>query len=208
MYTSIVAASETLRDYLTSELRSDANLRSFFDPASGGNMIVSLNTPAEMEDIPQEGVSLWLYRVARDQDLMNAPPRRANRVQFHRTPLPVRLHYLVTPLVSRNSPTGSALEQTVLGKLLLLLHDHPQFSGPDLKGDLTGDRQVELSARFEPLTLDDITKIWTAIDRSYELSVSYEVTVVAVRSEILDDLPPVETAYMQTGVIVSSGEAV
>jgi hypothetical protein len=206
MYTAITATSQTLSEYLTNELRSDSHLRAFFDPGSGGGMIVSLNSPDEMGELHQEGVSLWLYRVARDEDRLNAPPLRANRAQFHRTPLPVRLHYLVTPLVDRTTPTGSALEQTVLGKLLLLFHDRPQFSGPALKADLTGDLDVELTVRLEPMSVDDITRIWQALDRSYELSVSYEVTVVAIRSEALDDLPPVEVVQTGIGVIVSREE--
>lgn len=204
MYTALTATSETLAGFVLGEMRSDARLRNFFDPPSGGTMVVTLNTPDEMVELKQEGVSIWLYRVARDEDLLNAPPPVARRGQFEHAPLPVRLHYLVTPLVARKSPLGSALEQTILGKLLQLFHDHPRFRGPALLGDFTGDLRVELTVRLESMSLEDITRVWDALDASYELSVSYEVTVVEIRSELVDDVAAVTSAMPVSGVIVAS----
>ena len=37
----------------------------------------------------------------RDENLLNAPPERVGRIQYRHTSLPVRLHYLVTPLVAQ-----------------------------------------------------------------------------------------------------------
>ena len=208
MYTALTASSETLAGFVLAELRSDPRLRSFFDAPSGGTMVVTLNTPDEMVELKQEGVSIWLYRVARDEDLLNRPPAPIGRRQFAHTPLPLRLHYLVTPLVARKAALGSALEQTILGKLLQLFHDHPRFRGPQLLGDFTGNTRVELTVRLEPMTLEEITRVWEALTSSYELSVSYEVTVVAIESELVDDVPPVTTAIPISGVIVSNEKVV
>lgn len=206
MYTALTATSETLAGFVLAELRRDARLRKFFDPPSGGTMVVTLNTPDEMVELKQEGVSIWLYRVARDEDLLNAPPPPAAHGQFEHAPLPVRLHYLVTPLVARKAPRGSALEQTILGRLLQLFHDTPRFRGPALLGDFTGNQRVELTVRLETMSLEDITRVWDALNASYELSVSYEVTVVHIQSELVDDLAPVTNVVPVSGVVVSSEE--
>lgn len=203
MYTGIVASSQTFRDFLTARLRQDANLGPFFDPGLGGTMIVSLNTPDEMIRLNQHGVSLWLYRVVRDENILNEPPQRVNKLQYRHTPLPVRLHYLVTPLMARSQAAATELEQTVLGKVLQVFHDRAKFRGPDLHGDLSGKTDVELFVRLEPMSLDEITKVWYSLEESYQLSVSYEVSVVCIESEIFDDLIPVETALTRSGIIVS-----
>lgn len=208
MFTAIVATSQTIRDFLTAELQSDLNLRNFFNPVFGGTMVVSLNTPDEMEGLNEEGVSLWLYRVVRDENLVNAPPTRTSSMQYAPTPLPVKLHYMVTPLVARTTTAAAELKQTVLGKLLLALYEHPRFRGPDLSGDFTGDLKVELTARLETMDADNIARVWEALERSYELSVSYEVTVVALRPETLDTAAPVQQVQTPVSVIVNTEELV
>jgi hypothetical protein len=205
MYTAVVAASQTIRDFLTVRLRADTNLKPFFDPGSGGTMVVTLSTPEEVEDQNQEGLSLWLYRVVRDEDQLNAPPQRIGPRQFRRTPLPVRLHYLVTPMVLDNFGAGTEMEQIILGKVLHSLYDHASFRGPDLHGDLTGKTDVELFMRLEPMTLEEITRVWNALKRSYQLSVSYEVSVVTLDSDQVDDVVPVESALPREGVNVGQG---
>jgi hypothetical protein len=56
------------------------------------------------------------------------------------------------------------------------------------------------------MTLEEITRVWNALERSYELSVSYEVSVVYVESEVTDDHVPVESVLSREGVIVNSEE--
>src|SRR5271157_2145576 len=106
MFTAIVATSQTIRDFLTAQLQSDLSLRSFFNPGFGGTMVVSLNTPDEMEQLHEEGVSLWLYRVVRDENLVNLPPIRNSSTEYAHTPLPMKLHYMVTPLVARTTTSA------------------------------------------------------------------------------------------------------
>jgi Pvc16 N-terminal domain len=206
MYTALVASSQTIRDFLTAELKADLSLRNFFDPVFGGTMVVSLLSPEEMEDQHEEGVSLWLYQVVRDEDLLNMPPQRTSSTQYARTPLPVRLHYMVTPLISRKTPSAPELKQSVLGKVLLSLYEHPQFRGPDLTGDFTNDLTVDLTVRLETVNADTISRVWEALERSYELSVSYEVTAVALRPEVVDTFAPVRQVQPQFAVIVTSEE--
>src|SRR5438270_13732395 len=110
MYTTLRATSKTLQDYLVQRFIADPHLANFVDPGLGGNMIISLATPEEMTNDTKEGLSLWLYTVIRDPDSLNAPPTRISFDEFRSPPLPVRLHYLMTPIVRESGSVGAETE--------------------------------------------------------------------------------------------------
>ena len=198
MYTAISATSETLRTYLRQKLAEDI---SFFTSAS---MVVELNNPQEMVERGRQGLALWLYRLDRDEERLNAPPQRISATERRPVPLPVRLHYLVTPIVNIDADDSPLTEQTILGKVLQTMYDHPRLRGSDLQGDLAGT-EVELYARLESLGLEEITRVWEALDRSYQLSVSYEVSVVYIHSQrTLEEGPPVKVVMPEYGIITAS----
>src|SRR5258706_6656497 len=98
MYTALRATSQTLTKFLETKFQADALLSGFF---SGGGMVVSANTPEEMTQKPAEGLSVWLYRVIRDDQRLNDPSERISPNQLLPPPLPIRLHYLIMPVTNR-----------------------------------------------------------------------------------------------------------
>ena len=182
MYTALRATSLTLASYLSNGFKADPELGPLFDPGQGGSMQVSLNTPDEMHDASIQGVSIWLYRVIRDDQRLNTPPERVTPNRLQPAPLPIRLHYLVTPIVTTDptSPSASSeQEQVILGKVLQLFHERPVFRGSDLCDTLTGSR-AEIAMRLETYSMDEISRVWMALKQSYELSVAYEAAVVNI----------------------------
>lgn len=180
MITAMRAASETLRDVLLSHFQSDPGLQMIFTPMGAG--VVSLATPDEMVNAGESGVSLWLYRVVRDEQRLNVPPQRLAADRLRPTPLPVRLHYLVTPILSGDAGMPAPeTEQHVLGAVLQTFYDLPLINGAALAGDFSGTR-VELAVRLESLALEEMTRIWDSLERSYQLCLSYEVGVVVIES--------------------------
>lgn len=206
MYTVLRATSQTLTAYLRDQLQADPNLAPFFDPGAGGTMLVTLNTPREMRDNNSEGLSVWLYRVVRDQDRLNEPPERIGPNRIRPTPLPLRLHYLMTPITNTQTLVGPETEQVILGKLLQVFHDHPHLRGADLQGDLSGT-EAELIVRLETMGLEEIARVWEALEGSYQLSVSYEVSAVRIEPGT-QPLPagPVFAGLPEYAVIVGAGE--
>lgn len=187
MMSAIRDCSLSLRELLQQSLRDEPQLSPYFDPTDPmvdaiGTMDVSLDNPQELEDASTEGVSVWLYLVQRDEQTLNCPPRRLRNDEVEYQPLPLRLHYLVTPIIDRESRQNSTeLEQLVLGKVLQLFHDDTSLSGAQLRGALVGSG-LEFFIRLEPLTLEEITRVWDALDRPYQLCVSFEVSVVPIQS--------------------------
>jgi hypothetical protein len=199
MYTALRATSRTLSKFLETRLQADPLLSGFF--TSG--MVVSLNTPQEMIEKPAEGLSLWLYRVIRDDQRLNDPPVRISPTELQAPPLPIRMHYLVTPITNQQNGVPET-EQLILGKVLQLFHSHPKLRGFDLQAEFSGT-EVELNVRLEPMPLEEITRVWDALEGSYQLSVSYEVSVINIASEKEPQcISPVQVAMPEFGIIVGS----
>ena len=75
MFTWIHGASVSLQQFLAGRLADGPpTLADRF--GAGGTARVSLYTPQEMAEIPEEGLSLWLYRIVRDEFQLNRPPTR------------------------------------------------------------------------------------------------------------------------------------
>jgi hypothetical protein len=198
MYTALRATSQTIRTFLEARLQADPLLSSFF---GGGGMLVTLNTPQEMSEKPAEGLSVWLYRVMRDENRLNDPPVRVSPTELKPPPLPLRLHYLVTPVTSERFGDPET-EQIILGKVLQVFYSHPILRGVDLQAEFSGT-EVELRIRLEPMSLEEITRVWDALEGSYQLSVSYEVSVVNIIPELEPErVSPVEIALPEYGLIV------
>jgi hypothetical protein len=169
-YPVISAVSQTLRTLLTSDITqsTDSQIK---------NVPIELLSPKEMQDNNETlGVSVWLYRVSRMGDLLNEPPQRISPTQIARTPLPLLLYYLVTP-VSTDPLTRHAL----LGKVMQVLNDHAILRGADLQGILQGTTD-QLRVVLETLSLEDLSLVWDALSEPYQLSVSYMVQMVQIDS--------------------------
>jgi hypothetical protein len=164
--------SRRLASTLRAALLADTTLGPLF--AAGGH-VVGLRTPREMRTgSPSErGVSVWLYRVERHGSMLNRPDDRISRTELRRAPVPVTLHYLLTAI-----STDSANEQLIVGKVLEVLNDHRELVPDPARPELDDTLHVH----FEPLDLESITRFWTALDTSFELSVAYAVEPVRIES--------------------------
>lgn len=199
MFTALRATSRTIASFLETRFQADSLLSGFF---GAGGMVVSLNTPEEMTEKPEAGLSVWLYRIIRDDQRLNDPPIRLSATQLQAPPLTLRLHYLITPITDKRTGNPET-EQLILGKVLQLFHSHPTLRGADLQGEFVGT-EVELKVRLEPMNLEEITRVWEALEGSYQLSVSYEVSVVNIMPELEpEQVTPVDVVLPEYGLIVS-----
>jgi hypothetical protein len=180
MYTALYSTSFALAALLRAQLEGLPPPGLGF--GGGGARVVSLNSPREMrEDLQQEGLSVWLYRIVRDETRLNIPDERLPGDLLRPPPLPLRLHFLMTP-VTFSGPGGGGpdVEQQILGRLMQTLHTHAVLRGIDLVGtDLEGT-ETEIHAHLETLALDELSRVWEAIEGSFQLAVSYELSVVNI----------------------------
>jgi hypothetical protein len=158
-----------------------------------------LNGRALLDDLsgaapPGLTLTITLYEILEDAPSRNRPrPQRPDgtAVVSTKPPMALRLHYLLTPW------GGDPLtEQKILGRAMQALYDDAILAGTELLGGLQGSAD-SLKITLIPLSLEDRSRVWYAIQKPYRLSVNYEVRVVnldatveqrdeVVRSRILD----------------------
>ncbi|NOY65346.1 MAG: DUF4255 domain-containing protein [Nitrospirae bacterium] len=140
---------------------------------------ITFKSPKEIKD---EGgsankVSIFLYHIHENPYIRNAEPLRVNDSLLQPPPLSLDLLYLVTPYSNYKTQ-----EKIILGKVMQIFHDNPILTGTVLKESLSGTDE-EIKLLFNPISLDDLTKIWSAFQEvAYRLSVSYMVTPIRIDS--------------------------
>jgi hypothetical protein len=142
-------------------------------------------------------LTVFLYEIAEDASAKNRPPRRIGappRMGVRRAPLALVLRYMLTPW------SGDRLtDQQILGRAMQALHDNAILSGPQLRGGLIGTAD-SLKISLSPITLEERTRIWHAVEKPYRISATYNVRVVSIDSEIERLVTPVAERVLDAAV--------
>jgi hypothetical protein len=176
-YSVIVRATETLQDLLWAEFQHDNTIT---QSVHGKNEIVFAN-PTETARDSSNKLSLWLYQITENEFVKNQPPVRANNngtgsISLQATPLALNLFYLVTPFTG-----DSKADQLLIGKTMQTLYDNAIVS---LHSTVGGEEiEEELRVIFCRLTLEELTRIWEALQEPYRLSICYQVRVTRINSQ-------------------------
>lgn len=189
-FTAIRAVSQTLLEILEAHITNSSE-------AELNGVPIDLRSPREMRGNgpPSFGISLWLYQVSRNPDLLNHPPERPAPDRTLRHALPIDLYYLVTPIAPE-----PADEQALMGRVLQIFNDHPTLRGSDLRDSLQ-NTPVEMRLILEAPSLEELTRVWHSLQEPYQLSVTYLVQLLRIDSDLeLMQTSPVavrETEYDQ-----------
>lgn len=135
-------------------------------------------------------LNLFLYMVARNPAWSNSPmPGQVRNGEIGYPPLPLNLYYLMTAF-GRDDDVVQPFGHELLGKAMSVLHDHMILSPADIvsatqtllpDSDLAS--QVErIRITFHPLSIDELSKLWTGFSMQYRLSAAYEVDVALIES--------------------------
>ena len=145
-------------------------------------------------------VNLFLYRVSQNGHLQNQDiPGRGAPGAYGHPPLSLNLHYLLTAYGNdENRQDGETAmfddltAHELLGSAMRVFHDVPVLterlttqrapSGQPVLHLSLRDAFEQVKLTLEPLTLEDITKVWSALVLRYRLSAAYVVNVVQIES--------------------------
>jgi hypothetical protein len=149
-----------------------------------------------------EGISLFLYRFGVNAARRNLPSQVKLNGLRYRPPLPLDLYYLMTAWAK-----SAAKQQRLLGWAMRVLEDTPLLP-PGLLNDVGPEPEIfqpneTVEIIFEPLSLQDMYNIWSAIKASPQLSASYVIRAVSIDSTVLIT----EAALVQTRAL-DYGEAI
>ena len=183
---AIAAATATLRNLLLTEVTLlDASL-------------ADLEVTTQPLDLARKGVSnaqlnLFLYQTVLNGAWRNQPmPGRVRPGERGAPPLALNLHYLVTAY-GRGGADDEAISHRVLGGAMSVLHDHPQLERGEIaialpNNDL-GDQFERVKITPLPISIEELSKLWTVFQTNYRVSAAYEVTVI-----LIDSHAPVKAA--------------
>jgi hypothetical protein len=184
-FTAIAAVSRTLQTLLLDRMSTAVT--------------VTLAPP----DITVSGVggarvNLYLMQVIENAALKNQEiPGKGYPAAYGHPPLSLDLRFLMTTYSgTEDQPTADLNAQTILGDAMRVFNDFgnrvDQLKITNPAAGLVGDPVLDpdLAGEFEriklvlhPTTLDDITKVWSAVSgTNFRRSVVYEVTVVQIET--------------------------
>ncbi|MGR9134497.1 DUF4255 domain-containing protein [Rhizobium leguminosarum] len=174
----IAQAGEEIRNIFSKALKN-AGLGS-----GDSSSIVSLAPPAKENE---RTLSLWLYLVTENEHVRNRPNIVEKDGVIRPPPLALTLYYLATPGIASNSDGLAADEAIsnsakVLGVVLQTLHARPVVAldkAPNGNSETTSE-QLHLS--LCRLSIEDLARIWEALDHPYRLSICFKVNIVRIES--------------------------
>lgn len=151
-----------------------------------------------------EGVSLHLYRVAPSGVRRNLAPRvDPDGQRQYRPSLPVELHYLLTPWAR-----SGERQYQLLGWAMRTLDDMPTLDATFLNafapsGEDTFHSDEGITLVFEPVSVQDMFNIWEVAKHNVQISVSYQVSLVALDSaREIGEYRPVQRRVLQGARLV------
>jgi hypothetical protein len=174
---AIAAVTATLRALLDKRLNAPAAADPSSDALLAGTVVTTRPPDEAQGRSDAKQLNLFLYRASLDGALRNngAMP-----------PLPLTLHYLVTPYVRDDQQDSTYLSERLLGRAMSILHDHPVLGPAEIEAALPGNdlhRQVE-RVRVVPETLsaEELSKLWACFQAKFRVSACYQVAAVLIDS--------------------------
>ena len=124
-------------------------------------------------------LSVYLYHIEPDGHLRNQHALPVGDAGLRFPPIPILLRYLITPLGE-----DEGQNHLMLGGILQHFHDRPfiQTVANQPLDDSFGGNSGEMRITFEPLTMEQISQIWGALNTDYRLSIAYTVRIVTIDS--------------------------
>jgi Pvc16 N-terminal domain len=175
---AIAAVTATLQAILGTEITADPDLTDAtvtalpLDKARGTNTANQLN--------------LFLYQVLPNAAWRNMDmPKTVRPGETGMSPLALDLHYLITAF-GRENDTSQPFDHHLLGKAMSVLYDHallgPEEIATAFPGSGLESQPDRVRITLQPLSVEDISKLWMGFATQYRVSVGYDVSVTLIDS--------------------------
>lgn len=175
-YRVVGAVDQTLTSLLWSHMQFDSEITSIL--SSEQRLVLDApSTLIKEADPVTDALSVYLYRVVEDAEMKNRPFERLNGQRLRYPPLALDLFYLITPVTNHVDN-----DHKILGKAMQIFYDNGVIKGSLLKGILENTTS-EIRVTLNALTMEDLSKLWSAFMRPLRLCVSYQVKAVYIDSE-------------------------
>jgi hypothetical protein len=176
---AIGAVTATLRNLLDAEIAQE-----------GGGLHVTTLAPDKAHTFGQNDgngrINLFLYHTQinpawRNRDL----PRQVKPNETGFPPLALDLFYIVTAY-EKTEGDGSVLAHRLLGRAMLVLHDHPVLGADEIRAAVANndlaDQIEHVRVTPQPLSLEELSKLWMIFQTGYRISAAYQASLVLIDS--------------------------
>jgi hypothetical protein len=176
---ALAAVTATLRRLLRKKLPESIGGRVIDVTAANP---AALATPDPTDDHLR--LNLYLYQLLPNAAWRNQAPPSSRPGESAPAPLALDLYYLLTAYAAGEELAFES--QQLLGMGMAVLHDNPILGADSVKLADTGPAEDLLGERVritpQPLSVDDIAKVWAALQAPYVTSAAFEVSVVLIES--------------------------
>jgi hypothetical protein len=198
--TAIATVTATLRHLIAQGVAADPDL--------ADTIVTTLPMDKARSDANNPNqINLFLYQTLPNAAWRNADmPRQVRPGETAPPPLALNLYYLVTAY-GRDNDIQLPFSHVLMGRAMLVLHDHPLLGTEELRAALPRNdlfAQVErVRVTLQPLSVEDIFKLWSGFQTQYRLSAAYEASVVLIESErgVRTPLPVLSRGQKDAGVL-------
>jgi hypothetical protein len=207
-FLAIGGVSSTLRSLLFDRMQLPTGV-------TRNDLRVTVSTPQEEDEDEADGprINMFLYRTTENAALKNQMiPGEGHPSEFGHPPLSLVLHYMLTAYgtTDDNGVVNETLAHFLMGSAMRVMHDYPivteallTVNSPAaeiLHESLRGEHE-RIKICLDPISLEDLSKVWTALTRPYRLSAAYTVSVVQIESRRIRTLAaPVLTRRIHMSV--------
>lgn len=163
----------------------------------GGLPATVLTDDLQSQTPPGLSLTVFLFEAGEDPSARNRPRVRSPAtpdIRVTKPPMALLLRYLLTPWGGTE-----AARHVIVGLAMQTLYDNSILSGPQVVGSLAAEGQA-LKVTLAPLSIEERTRVWHAVQRPYRLSVSYEVRVVNLDSAVYESMRPVRERVLDAAV--------
>lgn len=159
---------------------------------------ISVCSPSEQD--ADYILGIYLYDIREEGEVSVPPMINAGRMRLQRPPRPYSLYYMLFINGSSQMGLKAADVQKILGRAAQVVNDRNSVNPRVLQTWLESN---EPPIAFTPakLSLEDKVRVWSAINKPYQVSLFYKAAPVFLSSEIVVDTPRVTDASFSIGLV-------
>lgn len=163
---------------------------------------ISVSSPAE-QDVDYI-LGLYLYDIREEGEVAVPPLINTGRTRLRRPPKPYSLYYMLFINGSSQMGLKAADTQKILGRAAQIINDGNSVDPRQLQSWL---ETPEPPIIFSPakITLEDKVRVWSAINKPYQVSLFYKAAPVFLSSEVVVEPPRVTDAEFTIGMLDGKG---
>ena len=182
-----------LKNYTSSVDTALANLiLDYIKDVSSAKAIVtsqeqfSFSSPRTTNSRDNKKLSIFLYSITERTSSKNTFPseNRSEKLEFHTS---FTLHYLITPFTGNEKDDHTLLEEIM-----------QMFLAKPIIGIVYAESNIELAVRIDSLSLDELSRLWMALDAPLSPSVFITVSSTELLHNPQTEMPDAVVAVSQT----------